>query len=294
MQETTLHCEPHFWLLDQPPYHSNVWLFKTNFLRGVGEFISRQPYPSGITLRIITSGKWQMKMCGGVYELAPGDIFLALPGIYIEFGHYSPVGNWEWYELQFNGGAAEEFIREFGVDKHHPVTQPRHPATAIRIFKKLHQMLGSPDRDVTTISSWFFRLTQHCGTLPPEKVAGPADTAEELVTRAITLLETDPSNHWNVNEIAQLLNVNRTTLGRAFKKCGHGTPHEFMNTYRLIKVMDLLRNTSLTIAAIATASGFSNEKYFISWFRHQTGITPGKWRNQPDAVSHKAESDSQN
>ena len=280
MQTPTFEHMPHFWLLEEPPYFSNVWLFKTNHLRGHGEFVSRQRYPSGITLRIITAGKWVVKMSGQEHHLGYGDIFLALPGVYIEFGHHDSNANWEWYELQFNGNAAGEFIREFGVDESHPATRAKNLVEAIQGFKALHQMMGSQERTTSAIMDLVFRLTQLCGTPLSTAEEKKKAASEDLVIRAITLLETNPASDLNVNEMAQRLGVDRTTLGRAFKNHGNETPHDFLDAYRLIKVKELLENTAMTIAQIAHASGFRDEKYFISWFRRQTGKTPGKWRNR--------------
>ena len=265
---------PNLWLPDRPPEYSNVWLFKTNRLGGTGRYISRQRCPSGITLRIVSAGRWQVAMTGHTYVVEPGMIFLALPGIYIEFGHTDP-DDWGWYELQFNGTAAAGFIQEFGLSGSCPVIAPLRPAAAMRIFRLLHRMLGSSERNATTIMSWVFRLTQVCS---PAGKNPPPPSERDLTARAVTLLETDPTGQMNIKELAQRLGVDRSTLGRAFRKRGNGSPHDFLDSYRLMKAEELLQNSALSVAQVAMMAGFRDEKYFISWFRRRTGTPPGRWR----------------
>lgn len=281
MQKTRIEFAPRFWLLDEPPYYTRLWLFKTSLAGGCGTFVSKQKNPSGVTLRIITAGKWTIKMSGQTLSAGPGDIFLALPGIPVEFCHRDTEHPWEWYELQLSGSAASRFVLEFNLSEQHPVSTPLRPAAAIRIFKLLYRMMGSPGRDVLTLMNWLFRLTQVCDkpAIPQADCSLRSDS--RLVAQAMLLIETELDGNLNVNVIAQRLGVDRTTLGRAFKKRTGNTPHAVIDSFRLMKVQEILRNTALPLAVIARTAGFRDEKYFISWFKKKTGATPDKWRKIP-------------
>jgi len=281
MQNNRIEFAPRFWLLDEPPYYSRVWLFKTSLVRGAGWFVSNQKNPSGITLRIITAGQWTIKMSGQTLSAGRGDMFLALPGIPVEFCHRDAEQPWEWHELQLNGSAASRFVCEFNLNEHHPVSSPLRPAAAIRIFKLLHRIMGSQERDAVTLMYWLFRLTQVCGKPVMPQTDCPLRSNSRLVAQAMLLIETEPAGNLNVNVIAQRLGVDRTTLGRAFKKRTEKTPHAFIDSFRLMKVREILRNTALPLTVIAGNAGFRDEKYFISWFKKKTGTTPDKWRKIP-------------
>ena len=276
MRHTTNQDGPHFWLLDKPPYYSNVWLFKTHHFADVGFYCSRQSDPSGITLRIIVDGAWRVAMNGQEVELGPGDIFLAMPGEYIEFEHAEPDTSWEWYELQFNGTEAERFVGEFGLSRTHFAVRPRQVRSALRLFKQLYLYTGREDRRMVVVMALLFRLLNTCvGTAGPP-AGNPRTRAENLVKQAITLMETEPGGALNVKEVALRLGVDRTTLGRAFKLQTGRTPHQFLDQFRLIVVHELLSSTALPLTTIAASTGFRDVKYFIGWFRRQDGVTPGK------------------
>lgn len=278
MMQEAASFEPHYWLLDQPPCYSRVWLFKSNRVGGHGDYRSQQLRPSGVTLRIVTGGRWRVWMCGKQTEAGYGDVFLALPSEPIEFRQQDENADWEWYELQFNGDAAETFVGEFGLRCDRPVVTPKKPRAAVRLFKYLYELMGREDREVNMAMAAVLRLTQCCGGTGPENGVYHLKSGPALVKRAITILENDPSSHLNVSEIAQRLGVDRTTLGRAFKTHTGNSPHHFIESYRMMKVRELLQNSTLPIHRIAAAAGFGEVKYFINWFHSRTGQAPGRWR----------------
>jgi len=276
----------YFWMRPAPPYYSRIWLFKVNQVKGTGRFSSLQRRPSGVTVRLVTAGRWTVTMSGGRHPATAGDLFLALPGVAIEFRHDSPAETWEWYELQFSGDAAIRFVQEFGLSETLPVATPRNPAATRRIFRHLHRLLGSPERQPAAVMAWVFRLIQACGPTAAGTGEEP-DAAHRLVKQALTLQETDPSGHWNINDIAERLDVDRTTLGRAFKRVTGKGPHAFLDHYRLGHVKELLKSTDLSVAETAHATGFDDAKYFICWFKKKTGTPPARWRRKMQGAARR-------
>ncbi|MFA5205501.1 MAG: AraC family transcriptional regulator, partial [Lentisphaeria bacterium] len=239
---------------------------------------SLQRRPSGVTVRLVTAGRWTVTMSGGKHPAKVGDLFLALPGVPIEFRHDAPAETWEWHELQFSGEAATRFVQEFGLSEARPVATPRNPAAARRIFQRLHRLLGSPERQPAAVIAWVFRLIQACGRAAP--AAAEPDPARHLVARAMTLLETAPANPWNVNAFAGRLGVDRTTLGRAFRRVTGKGPHACLDHYRLGQAKELLKHTDHSVAETAQAVGMGDAKYFISWFKKKAGAPPARWRRR--------------
>ena len=268
-----------FWLLDKPPYFSEVWIFKTYNAKGNGLYISRQPHPSGVTLRIIESGNWTIKMCGKELQGKRGDVFLTIPSEPVVFSQDNPSCAWEWFEIQFSGPASKRFVQEFGLSKTRPMHTPKSPAQALKVFKMLHKIMGRQDRSEIEIMSWCLRLAMACGRHEEDDVDAALTKGQRLVKRAATILETEASLGLNVNELSFRLGVDRSTLTRAFKTHAGCSPHDFLDSYRLMRVKELLTNTSLGIEGVGKASGFPDLRYFISWFHRKCGTSPGKWRN---------------
>lgn len=267
----------HFWILDPLPAYINVWVFKSNRVSGNGEYISIQPYPSGVTLRYVVKGSWQVKMCGVEQMAKPGDIFCALPTEHIMFREIEN-SDWEWLEIQFNGSYAEKFIMEFDLHRKSPVMTPSEPEKALELFKNIYSLMAQDKRSVPDALALLFKLVGACGNKQTAYIEQTDNSRKMIVRKAIDYLETMPSVGKNVSELAEQLGVDRTTLYRAFKGETNQSPHKYIEKLKLERSMELLSSTNMTVAEVSRNSGFSDVKYFIGWFKKQNGVTPGSYR----------------
>lgn len=87
------------------------------------------------------------------------------------------------------------------------------------------------------------------------------------------------------NELAEALNVGRTTSHKRFvERCGM-PPHRFMRQLRLEHAKELLLSSKLPVGMIAEQCGFPDLQYFITLFRKEYGLPPGKFRAAGSAGS---------
>jgi AraC-like DNA-binding protein len=277
MQNTPYEFGPRFWIPDKLPTGVSTWIFKVNRCSGNSGYHSYQPFPSGITLRIITAGKWLVKMNDETFTANPGDIFCAIPGTLIEF-YTLDKSLWEWYEIQFTGADAMKTLNLFGCGKKHPVYQPPKPEKAKRYFKLIYDYFNHPNRSEWKLLSTFFKLVDICQ--PEGETEEQRLSPNVLVSRACEIIESIPNMQINVAELADILNINRTTLRRAFISQLGTNPVNYLKNRKIFRAEELLMNTYLKISDIAESTGFKEEKYFIRCFREINQISPGKWRNQ--------------
>ena len=59
---------------------------------------------------------------------------------------------------------------------------------------------------------------------------------------------------------------------------GVGTPDAEILRQRMARARTLLRETNLTLDAIAEQCGFCNASYLSNLFRRENGVTPRAWR----------------
>jgi len=67
---------------------------------------------------------------------------------------------------------------------------------------------------------------------------------------------------------------------RIFRKSFGLSPLSYLNARRLERAKLLLNDPRLTVSEVAYQSGFQDPGYFIRIFRRQTGMTPGRYRQQ--------------
>ena len=122
-----------------------------------------------------------------------------------------------------------------------------------------------------------FRIMTFFTSALPEK----RRSTSELVSDAEKLLEYAGESVCNVNGLAERLHVSRGTLFHAFKEVLGVSPICRLHEKKLNKSLSLIaENPFLTFGEIAIRAGFSDEKYFLRFFRKKTGMTPGEYRKK--------------
>lgn len=81
-----------------------------------------------------------------------------------------------------------------------------------------------------------------------------------------------------LDDIALNLHISKNECCRFFKKYTGSTLFEYLTTFRIIKSIELLQDSNLTITEIALSVGFTSSSYYIDKFYKYTGFTPLKYR----------------
>ena len=80
--------------------------------------------------------------------------------------------------------------------------------------------------------------------------------------------------------IADAVQLSPSRLSHLFKEQTGVTPARFVELRRIDRAKGLLESSSLSIGAIAAATGFSSQFYFANRFRAATGTSPTSWRRR--------------
>jgi AraC-like DNA-binding protein len=121
-------------------------------------------------------------------------------------------------------------------------------------------------------------LRRHAGSLPQGSRGLLAALNDPLVSRALQLMQADPSRRWTTDELAREAGASRTVLGERFNAVLGKPPIEYLTSWRIQLAADRLRNGRDVIARIAVDSGYESEAAFNRAFKRITGLTPGRWR----------------
>lgn len=81
-----------------------------------------------------------------------------------------------------------------------------------------------------------------------------------------------------IGELARLARLSRRQLERKFRAVLGVTPQEFLMKTRVLSACRALRETTASLAQIATDSGFYDQSSFTEHFRRRIGQTPGAYR----------------
>ena len=99
-----------------------------------------------------------------------------------------------------------------------------------------------------------------------------------------TILENLSNEQFGVSELAEAMNMSRSSLLRKIKTRTQLSASQFIRQVRLEKGKEMLEQTTLSVSEISYQVGFGNTSYFIKCFRERYGYSPGEVRKGIPAV----------
>lgn len=83
-----------------------------------------------------------------------------------------------------------------------------------------------------------------------------------------------------IDDIAVAMGMSRSVLYGKIKNAVGMTPIDFVRHIRIMKAIEMLKNTDETLTSIAFAVGFSDPKYFSKVFKKEMGVIPSDYREK--------------
>ena len=95
------------------------------------------------------------------------------------------------------------------------------------------------------------------------------------------IVEANISNEsFNIETMAREIGMSRPNLNRKLRALINQSTNQFIQSVRLQRAADLLRQKAGTVSEIAFRTGFSSTAYFVKCFKDQFGETPGNFLKQ--------------
>lgn len=100
----------------------------------------------------------------------------------------------------------------------------------------------------------------------------------ERMKAMLSYIKMHLSESMTVGDIAKAASVSESECLRCFRSAIGTTPIRYLREYRLERACELLTETNLSLAEIASACGFQDMSYFSKSFRESKGTTPTGYR----------------
>jgi TolB-like protein/AraC-like DNA-binding protein len=97
-----------------------------------------------------------------------------------------------------------------------------------------------------------------------------------IIQAEAIILENISNEQFGVSELAEVMNMSRSTLLRKIKKHTQLSASQFIRQVRLTKGMEMVKQNTLTVSEISYQVGFGSTSYFIKCFREHYGYPPGE------------------
>jgi AraC family transcriptional regulator len=96
--------------------------------------------------------------------------------------------------------------------------------------------------------------------------------------RATELLESHLDGNIALQKVAAACGLSVSHFARAFKQTFRRPPYQWLTERRVDRARDLMANSRLPLADIATRCGFTDQSALHRIFKRIHGVTPGSWR----------------
>ncbi len=104
--------------------------------------------------------------------------------------------------------------------------------------------------------------------------------ADALFAQFIRLLEENFRTERRVSWYAEQLGITPKYLSEMVKQVSMRTPNDWIDSYVVLEIRVLLRNTTKSIKEIAEAINFPNQSFFGKYFKDHMGMSPSEYRRQ--------------
>jgi LacI family transcriptional regulator len=106
---------------------------------------------------------------------------------------------------------------------------------------------------------------------------------DEEVSAAVRFIREHACQGISVTDVLEDLSIGRRALEGRFRNLVGRSVHDEIERVRLNRVRELLRQTDLSLAAIADKTGFNHEEYLSVLFKKRFGMPPGAYRQSHPA-----------
>ena len=113
----------------------------------------------------------------------------------------------------------------------------------------------------------------------PEKATGwLAALRDPSLARALAALHAQPAHPWTAETLAKEACLSRSAFAERFGSTLGMPPISYLAQWRMLLAGQRLRESSETIAQIASTVGYESESTFSRAFTREMGLAPGAWR----------------
>jgi AraC-like DNA-binding protein len=103
-------------------------------------------------------------------------------------------------------------------------------------------------------------------------------SSDPRLSPALQAMHAEAGHPWTVPELASLSGLSRPAFARNFERSLGQAPMQYLTDWRMTLARDYLRTGELTLAQIASRTGYTSPNAFAAAFRRHHGHPPGQWQ----------------
>ena len=236
-------------------------------------------------LQYVTDGEGTLECGGKAYPLSKNSLFLLPRGIPVKY--YAKKGNpYRYYWVSFSGVYADMLLSQSGLNAASPVRNLPSPVVK-RSFKRIYECLKQSQTENVIdcslqpkILAAFYDIFS---VLLENKSAERPSSVNNIINRAIDIMNTEYSGGISVADVAERLFLSRAYFSVLFKKYLDVSPGEYLLNLRFNEACQLLKRTDMPVQAVAEGVGMTPNAFF-KLFKARMKMTPSQYRGEKKSI----------
>ena len=206
------------------------------------------------------------------FSLSAGDSFLVYPNN--EITYYADENDpWEYAWVGFTGSDAPAILSCAGFSPDTPVRRDNeHSATIARLLLDIYEARGSSFTSSVEMTGRLY--TALAMFMKTAEFHPRRDTSHTYAQKGIEFILSNYSYPITIEDVADYVGISRSHLFRCFKETVGKSPKDYLTDLRIRQACVLLRESDLSITAIANSVGFESSLYFSKLFHRIKGMPP--------------------
>lgn len=144
-------------------------------------------------------------------------------------------------------------------------------------LREVHNMILRGEKGVQKEEKFYFLLEQLLRDYAQAGESEPKPEPRAEIRTVCEYLAANYAKNISLDELAKLACLSKYHLLRAFTKETGITPYCYLETIRIDRAKELLKQGNLP-ADVAQETGFSDQSHFTNAFKRMIGLTPGQFR----------------
>lgn len=215
----------------------------------------------------------------GRLAVPSNSIFFAFPGIR-HFYKYDDETGWDEFWLEMSPDAILPILEEAGVTPEKPLRTFTSTASVHDAFNALIEKsrIAQPGSDVL-VEAAAHRVLGEVVALwrtPPVTAGATNGIIESIRQMLVSNIRNAPS----IAAAAKAAGLSQSRLRELFRRTTGLSPKRFQMRARLLAAGRLLRDSDMTISAVAEETGFDSIYAFSHVFRSEIGMSPTEYRKR--------------
>lgn len=210
------------------------------------------------------------------YTLMPGQAFVMFP--YQTASHVADgIDPWEYGWIEFAGASVPEIFNASKITMSSPIITD---STSQPLGKALMRILDASKQKNISYQMILARLWEFSDTLLQLRAntERAVSMSEIYINQAISYIHSAQISSIDVSNIAKHIGIDRSYLTQIFKKQLNIAPQKYIVNYKMTLAKDMLLKSSLTLADVSEALGYSDPVNFFKAFKKNHKLTPTTWR----------------